>query len=63
MVLNHGHKEKLRRIDTDATVFRWDTGSYKEISKYGFKSWSQGETPNSVYYNLYDYVHHGDKTN
>ena len=51
-----------RRIDTDpTTVFRWDTRSYKDIFKHGFQSWSQVETPNSVYYNLYDYVHHGGK--
>ena len=47
--------------DIDATVFWWDTRSYKEIFKHGFKPWSQGKTPNSVYYNLYDYVHHGGK--
>jgi len=42
--------------DIRAPVHRWDTRPYQEIFANGFQAWSQGQIPNSTYYNLLNFI-------
>ncbi|KAJ1432402.1 Hemopexin-like repeat [Sesbania bispinosa] len=37
-------------------VVRWDTRPYALIFETGFQAWPQEDTPNTTYYDLYDFV-------
>lgn len=43
-------------FDVRRPVYRWNTRPYQEVFANGFRAPPQGNTPNSTYYDLQDYV-------
>lgn len=55
IVYRRGEEDILRH------VFRWDLSPYGEVFQNGFQVNRQEDTPDSVYYNLDHYLHHGGR--